>query len=77
MLLLLEPSNVVMVVSLDGVMGWLGGGCECYACGDGVEVVSDEQCHEHAGVIYVVRWAKAVSMQAHINEGCTTKGETR
>ena len=53
MLLLLDPSNVVMVVSLYSVVGWLGGGCECYACGDGVEVSSDERCREHAGVIEV------------------------
>ena len=53
MLLLLEPSNVVMVVSLYSVMGWLCGGCECDACGDGVEVASDERCREHAGDIEV------------------------
>ena len=44
MLLLLEPSNVVLVVSWYSVVGWLGGGCECYACGDGVEVANDERC---------------------------------
>jgi len=33
----------------------------------------DRRCREHAGGIYVVRWAKAVSMQAHIKWGCTTK----
>ena len=73
MLLLLEPSNVVMVVSLYSVMGWLGGGCECYACGDGVEVASDERCREHADDIEVGRWARAVSMQAHINGDWTDK----
>ena len=41
-LLLLEPSNVVLVVSVYSVVGWLGGECEGYACGDGVEVASDE-----------------------------------
>ena len=34
--------EVVLVVSLYSVVGWLGGGCECYACGAGVEVASDE-----------------------------------
>ena len=52
----------MLVVSLYSVVGWLGGGCECYACGAGVEVTSDEQCREHAGGIYVVKWAKTVSM---------------
>ena len=51
MLLLLEPSNVVLVVSLYSVVGWLGGGCECYACGDGVEVARDERCRDYAGGI--------------------------
>ena len=41
------------MVSLYSVVGWLGGGCECYACGDGVEVASDERCREHAGDIEV------------------------
>ena len=73
MLLLLEPSNVVMVRSLYSVVGWLGGGCECYACGDGVEVESDERFREHAGDIEVGRWDRAVSMQAHIKWGWTNK----
>ena len=33
-----------MVVSLYSGMRWLGGGCEYYACGDGVEVANDERC---------------------------------
>ena len=53
MLLLLEPSNVVMVGSLYSIVGWLSGGRECYACGNGVEVSSDERYRDHAGDIEV------------------------
>ena len=37
LLLLLEPSNVLMGVSLHSGVVWVGGGCECYEGEDGVE----------------------------------------
>ena len=47
--------------------------CECYEYGDGVEVARDERYREHTGGIEVRRWARAVSMQAHIKWGWTNK----
>ena len=69
MLLLLDPSNVVMVVSVYSVVGCLDGGGGCYACKDGVEMARDERCCEYAGDIEVGRWEKAVSIQTHIRWG--------